>query len=150
MNIGLKIKELRTKRGLSQPELAKRAGVSQQLISNLENGGSETTKKLPQIARALGAAPEEIDARYSRERQEFESAVDHDIGRAEAVDTIREIDVRAGAGGGGIPVEAWVSDGNGNTYAAEGILAHWEIPPAVMQSVLRATACARIASGKAL
>lgn len=64
MGIPENIKALRVREGLSQPELAKRAGVSQQLISQLENGKNTTTKKLPQIARALNASISDIDPAF--------------------------------------------------------------------------------------
>lgn len=51
----------RIEAGLSQPELAKAAGVSQQLISQIEAGVNQTTRKLPQIAKALGKLPSDLD-----------------------------------------------------------------------------------------
>lgn len=52
---------------MSQPVLAKKAGVSQQLISRLENGLDLTTKYLPQIAKALDVSVYEIDENYASE-----------------------------------------------------------------------------------
>lgn len=74
MSIPENIKRLRKAKRLSQPQLAKAAGVSQQLISQLENGINLTTKFLPDIAKALGATMGEIDKAYvpsalSRHRQ---------------------------------------------------------------------------------
>jgi transcriptional regulator with XRE-family HTH domain len=46
---------------LSQLELARRSGVSQQLIAAIEKGGTRSTKFLPHIARALSVAPGDID-----------------------------------------------------------------------------------------
>ncbi len=51
--------------GLSQAGLAAKAGVSQQLISQLERGVNTTTKELPAIAYALGVAVHEIDEDYA-------------------------------------------------------------------------------------
>ena len=70
MGIPENIKRLRAEAHLSQPALAKKARVSQQLISQLENGKNLTTKFLPQIARALGAGVSAIDPNYMQEALE--------------------------------------------------------------------------------
>lgn len=50
----LRIKELREVQGLSVNELADRSGVSERMLRNYENGGSDITlSKLLQIAKAL-------------------------------------------------------------------------------------------------
>jgi transcriptional regulator with XRE-family HTH domain len=64
MGIPENIKRLRVDRKMSQPELARLAGVSQQLISQLENGKNTSTKYLPKIARALGVSMGEVDPEY--------------------------------------------------------------------------------------
>jgi transcriptional regulator with XRE-family HTH domain len=65
MPIPENLKRLREERRLSQPRLAELAGVTQQLISQLERGENLTTRKLPQIARALGVQAHDIDESYS-------------------------------------------------------------------------------------
>lgn len=72
MRMGIKenLVRLRTQAKKSQPGLAKEAGVSQQLISQLENGKNLTTKRLPEIARALQVSVFEIDENYSPENAE--------------------------------------------------------------------------------
>lgn len=70
MGIPENIKRLRKSAALSQPALAKKAHVSQQLISQLERGINLTTKYLPQIARALGSAVSDIDPNYQGETPE--------------------------------------------------------------------------------
>ena len=52
----LRIREVREKKKLTQEELAKRAGVSRQLVSSLENGSSvnTTTDTLLALAEVLG------------------------------------------------------------------------------------------------
>jgi phage repressor protein C with HTH and peptisase S24 domain len=71
--VGNKIKELREAKGLSQNALAKMAGVSQPVVFALESGDQQTSRKIPEIASALGVEPSEIDPRYgaaaSREGQ---------------------------------------------------------------------------------
>lgn len=61
MGIPENLKRLREREQLSQAALAKKAGVAQQLISQLERGENLTTKKLPEIARALNATLLDID-----------------------------------------------------------------------------------------
>lgn len=55
----LRIKELRKQAGLSQSELAEKAGLSRAVISKLENGGADrvTVKTLLAIADALKVEP---------------------------------------------------------------------------------------------
>ena len=53
--LGKKIRDARKKQGLSQKKLAKRLGISQQLISRIEKGGENMSlRTLSSISRALG------------------------------------------------------------------------------------------------
>ena len=56
LKLAMKIAKLREKRGLSQQQLAKRMGTSQQSISRIESGeyGGFTLKTLEKIAEATG------------------------------------------------------------------------------------------------
>src|SRR4030065_1300559 len=56
LKLAMKIAELRDQKGLSQQELAKLMGTSQQAISSLESGEYEgfTLKTLEKIAEATG------------------------------------------------------------------------------------------------
>ncbi len=56
LKLAMKIAELRDQRGLSQQELAKLMGTSQQAISRIESGAYEgfTLKTLEKIAEATG------------------------------------------------------------------------------------------------
>jgi DNA-binding XRE family transcriptional regulator len=56
IKLAMKIAELREKKGLSQQELAKLMGTSQQAISRIESGEYEgfTLKTLEKIAEATG------------------------------------------------------------------------------------------------
>lgn len=58
MNLGKRIGEARAKARMSQLELAKAAGVSQQVINNLERRGSESSRYTAQIASALHVSAE--------------------------------------------------------------------------------------------
>lgn len=53
-----RIHQRRTALGLSQQQLAERSGVSQVTIQHLESGRNATSKKLLEIARALGVTAE--------------------------------------------------------------------------------------------
>src|SRR5581483_3526548 len=51
--------------GLSQPELASLAKVSQQLISAIETGATITTKHLLRISRLLNVPPNKLDPEWA-------------------------------------------------------------------------------------
>lgn len=53
MDIGERIRLERRKRKWSQDALARHAGVTQGLISQIENGTNDSSKYLPSLARAL-------------------------------------------------------------------------------------------------
>lgn len=63
--IGENLKMLRKAKRLSQVTLAEKAGVSQQLISQIERGENQTTRELPVLAQALGVGVYEIDPAYT-------------------------------------------------------------------------------------
>ncbi|TYP51672.1 helix-turn-helix domain-containing protein [Thermosediminibacter litoriperuensis] len=57
-HVGYKIKKIRQERGLTQAELARKAGVSTGLIGQIESGRVEPSiKTLEKIARALSLSP---------------------------------------------------------------------------------------------
>ena len=58
------LKRIRESRGLSQAKLAKDSGVSQQLISQIENGKNTTTKELPKLAAALAVTVSDLDESF--------------------------------------------------------------------------------------
>lgn len=58
---GEKIRQLRTARGMTQAELARRIGVSRQLVWQIENGQIETpVGRIAKIAAELGVSPWEL------------------------------------------------------------------------------------------
>lgn len=65
MGLAEKIRVRRLGLDLSQTELAKKAGVSQQLINALENGKIGSTKFIPEIAAALGCSVEDLVPRFA-------------------------------------------------------------------------------------
>lgn len=64
MSVAANLRRFREEAGLSQVELADLAGVSQQLVSQIERGKNVSTKYLPQIATALKRTVGEIDPSY--------------------------------------------------------------------------------------
>jgi len=64
MGIAENLKRLRKAAGLSQSSLAKAAGVSQKLISQIEKGDNVATTRLPEIARVLERQVSDLDANY--------------------------------------------------------------------------------------
>lgn len=56
MTLGDRVKWARIQRGLSQTELAGRAGVSQGTIGNIESGARKKPRELLSLARALNAS----------------------------------------------------------------------------------------------
>lgn len=61
-----RLKLLRAERGWTQTELAAKAGVSQQLITKIENGKIRESRKLPRLAAAFGLTVEQLMAGESR------------------------------------------------------------------------------------
>lgn len=61
MNFAQKVYFLRSKHGLSQAELGKRANISQQSIAGYERGRTIPPKNtLIQLAKVLGVEPEDL------------------------------------------------------------------------------------------
>ena len=60
--MGYRIKEAREKAGLSQSDLAEKAGVSRSIINGLETGRASvtTTTTLAKIAKAIGVSVDDI------------------------------------------------------------------------------------------
>ena len=61
-SIGKRLRAARLERRLTQPELSRLSGVSQASISDLERGRSTETRKLVQLAQALGKTPEWLES----------------------------------------------------------------------------------------
>lgn len=55
-----RVKSLRKAKGWTQKDLAAEARVSQQTIWKIETGEAQESRKLPQIAAALGVSSEEL------------------------------------------------------------------------------------------
>lgn len=60
VNLSSKLKMMRTQQGLTQLELAKKIGVSESYICQIENGKMISIKKLDKLARVLGCEPRDL------------------------------------------------------------------------------------------
>jgi len=60
VNLSSKLKLKRTQKGLTQLELAKKIGVSESYICQIENGKMISIKKLDKMAKALGCEPKDM------------------------------------------------------------------------------------------
>ena len=61
LELSKKIKELRTRKGLSQEELSEESGLSLRTIQRIENGETEPRgDSLKKLATSLGASPDEL------------------------------------------------------------------------------------------
>jgi transcriptional regulator with XRE-family HTH domain len=54
--LGKRLRDARNARGLTQKDLARKSGVSQATISDIERGRNESSKELPALAMALGVS----------------------------------------------------------------------------------------------
>jgi transcriptional regulator with XRE-family HTH domain len=62
MDIGERIRLERRNKKISQEELARRVGVTQGLISQIENGTNDSSKYLTTIARELDVSPDWLES----------------------------------------------------------------------------------------
>ncbi len=149
-----RVKAEMDRQGLDMKGLSKLAGLGETYVRDaLKRGRGGSLPALHKLACALGRSldwlitgAEVAGGEFAPDkppRRRLDTSVDRkmvDSASTDAASTIFEVDVRAGAGGGGVPVEAFVHDELGNAYAAEGIAAEWSLPPAIMQGVLHALA----------
>ena len=60
VNLSSKLKLMRKQKGLTQLELAKKIGVSESYICQIENGKMISIRKLGRLAKALGCEPKDL------------------------------------------------------------------------------------------
>lgn len=77
MHIGERIKRLRISRGLTQTELAERAGIPQSLISRLEGQTRDNPSAdvLRRLARSLGCTTDYLVGMHEEEESKLLAAV---------------------------------------------------------------------------
>ncbi|ETX11627.1 repressor [Marinomonas ushuaiensis DSM 15871] len=74
MTIADRVKEKRAELGLTQAELAKRVGISQQSLQKIEDGGTQNPRKLLNLAKELKCTPEWLQLGYIGEVRENASS----------------------------------------------------------------------------
>jgi phage repressor protein C with HTH and peptisase S24 domain len=137
------------RQGLDMKALSVRAGLGETYVRDaLRRGRGGSLPALNKLAAALGRSldwliggKEGAPSREPPPTRRFDTSVDRRMvdNKETSASTIFEVDVRAGAGGGGVPVDAFVHDEFGNSYAAHAIAAEWTLPDAVMQGLLHAS-----------
>ena len=110
MSIGQRIRQLRKKRGLSQPALANRAGVSQGTISQLETNPTQQSKHLVAIARALDVSVDWLEKGTGPIERPKKTAIVPD--ESDQFIAIRKVVFRISAGVAGFAVD-FLDDGEG-------------------------------------
>ena len=60
IDIGGKLRDKRMQSGLTQLELAKKVGISESYICQIENGKMVSIKKLEQLAKVLGCKAKDL------------------------------------------------------------------------------------------
>lgn len=145
-----RIAELRVARGLSQEDLAREVGTSNQQISKLERGqGRLTVEWMLRLAPVLGVEPAELMTARGGAGLRVSgrnvvagglfSSVAPTMPTIEGcpVCGVLEVDARAGAGFGGEAVAEAFSP-TGAPAQRDAIIAEWGIPPDYLWSELRA------------
>lgn len=112
--------------GLSARKASIQAGGSPDLLRPLLSGRTDSLRSthLIAMARVLKTTPEWLLT------GQHKSDTPAEIG-------IPEIDVRAGAGGGGVAMSHRTVDEYGNSIEADNVSATWSIPPAYLRGELR-------------
>ena len=73
MSIADRVKQKRTLFRLTQAELAKRVGITQQSLQKIEDGRTQNPRKLLNLAKALGCSPEWLQLGTTTEIRESSS-----------------------------------------------------------------------------
>lgn len=124
MAMANRIRELRKARGLTMEALARQANTTASQINKLEKGERRLTDEwMHRLAEALDCNA----ASLMVERRGPTGALGP-IDRSGPSLTIAEIDVRAGAGGGGLANAEVAPDGAGGTVATDELKGYWTFP----------------------
>lgn len=111
LTVGDRVRNARTQKGWSQKQLASAASVSQVTISNIENNNTESSKNIPDVAKALGTSVEYLISGHEyimRQVGKLEDFVvvgkdgEDAIPKPEEYVLVPQFDVHGSCGGGAI------------------------------------------------
>lgn len=162
--IHARIRYARKAARLTQGEVAEALGISRVSVTQWEMEGKSRpeSERIPALAKLLntttdwllngdGAPPRQLNAKLSLvssfdpdapdetpdpDARSAKSSTGH--GRHLTPGAIAEIEVRGGAGGGGVVTQGVTSDGR-TTYSADVVRAEWILPPSFVRDELRLT-----------
>lgn len=121
-SLGNKIKTRRQELGLDQVQLAKRAGISQPTLANLESGKNKRSKFLPEIAQALGMTLAELmQDEPANLPMNYTPVIEHDPDNDEFAE-IRKVKLRLSAGITGFDPIPDIEDGRPITFRKEWLI----------------------------
>lgn len=108
----------------------KRTGVMQKDVAELLGIGKSAVTGILNGSRQLKAQELQTLEAFFKQKNNT---------KAESGVELPELDVRAGAGGGGVPVDTWEADGNGGMIAVDAVRDHWTLPGNFVRNVLRSS-----------
>ena len=129
-----------------QSDLARACGVSRNAVGQWMSGSTAPTED--NLAKTVSFLKIDIEWLTTGEGEPgaaianvpiVESSMDRDRDRVNP-STILEVDVRAGAGPGGLTVEQYTRGDGFDTYSGHDIRGEWSLPDNVMREYLRTTA----------
>ncbi|WP_353861257.1 helix-turn-helix domain-containing protein [Azospirillum formosense] len=147
MDFAERIAQARKDAGLTQSQLADAVGVGQSTVGMWERGKNEPTIEMIQkIANTTKTdagwlAFGKIDPLSVRGVQKgiagLKSQERAPVQAHPGPNTVPEIDVRAGMGGGGESMLAYKPDSNGDAWPEDAVTGLWNLPPSYLQQELR-------------
>ncbi|MFA9439436.1 XRE family transcriptional regulator [Uliginosibacterium sp. sgz301328] len=122
-NLSERLIQTRNARGWSQEKLADEANVSQGTIGHLESGRNESSRKLAQIAQALGVDAAWLATGKGKPHHLSDSATEPASLEAEIV-PIRRAELKLSAGAHGFGVEYMTGEGRPIYFRADWLRTH--------------------------